>query len=403
METYEYKRKILDLLDPVTYEKLKRDPTLKILRQVNSLIRKSSISEDIRKKIYRTEAVPPRFYGLPKIHKTGTPLRPIVSTIGSPTYDVARYLASLLRPHLRQSESYIRDSAHFVKKLNCLQIEPEDQLISFDVVSLFTKVPIIESMDYISKLFPKDITDLFHSCLTTIYFLWNGEFYQQNEGVAMGSLLSPVIANFYMEKFEEIILETAPLKPKAWYRYVDDTFIVWNHGQEELDNFLQHLNSKNRNIQFTMEKERDGELSFLDVLVKREGQRLGHKVYRKPTHTDRYLNSQSNHHPSQKMGVIKTLTERARTVCQPTYLRDEIAHLKETFLANGYSEKQIRRVMRATKKTKTESANKEPAKSKAFLQYIPRVTDRIGKLLKKTPVQDNLQADTKIARQSAIS
>ena len=76
--------------------------------------------------------------------------------------------------------------------------------------------------------------------------------------------------------------------------------------------------------------------------------------------------------------------ERARTICQPTYLKDEIAHLKETFLSNGYSENQIRRAMRATK---TESANKEPAKSRAFRQYIPRVTDRIGKLLKKHQIK----------------
>ena len=87
------------------------------------------------------------------------------------------------------------------------------------------------------------------------------------------------------------------------------------------------------------------------------------------------------------MGIIKTLTERARTTCQPTHLKDEIAHLKKTFLSNGYSEKQIRRAMRATKNTKTESADKEPAKSKAFLQYIPRVTDRIGKLLKKHQIK----------------
>ena len=88
-----------------------------------------------------------------------------------------------------------------------------------------------------------------------IFYLWNGAFFQQNEGVAMGSLLSPIIANFYMEKFEEIILETAPLKPKVWYWYVDDTLIVRSHGQDELDNFLQHLSSKYSNIQFTMEKE----------------------------------------------------------------------------------------------------------------------------------------------------
>ena len=63
-------------------------------------------------------------------------------------------------------------------------------------------------------------------------------------------------------------------------------FVVWNHGEEELQLFLQHINSKNKNIQFTMEKEENGILPFLDVLISREGNRLGQTVYRKPTHTD---------------------------------------------------------------------------------------------------------------------
>ena len=82
--------------------------------------------------------------------------------------------------------------------------------------------------------------------------MWDGDFYEQIDGVAMGS---PVIANFYVERFEQLILESASLKPKVWLRYVDDTFVVWNHGEEELQLFLQHINSKNKNIQFTMEKE----------------------------------------------------------------------------------------------------------------------------------------------------
>ena len=71
--------------------------------------------------------------------------------------------------------------------------------------------------------------------------------------------------------------------------------------------FFKHLNSGSNNIQFTMVK--DGQLPFLDILVTREGEKLGHTVYRKPTHMDRYLNKDSNNHPCQKRGIIKTLTE----------------------------------------------------------------------------------------------
>ena len=102
----------------------------------------------------------------------------------------------------------------------------------------------------------------------------------------MGNPLSPVIANFYMEKFEEHALETVTLGPKAWLRYVDDTFVIWSHGDKELENFLCHLNSICPRIQFTMEKEEKGELAFLDVKVYSRNETLGHKVHRKVTHTE---------------------------------------------------------------------------------------------------------------------
>ncbi|KAK5648206.1 hypothetical protein RI129_003099 [Pyrocoelia pectoralis] len=129
----------------------------------------------------------------------------------------------------------------------------------------------------------------------------------------MGNPLSPVIANFYMEKFESIALESAVLKPKIWYRYVDDTFVIWNHGLDSLHLFLKHLNNIHPNIQFTMECEINGRLPFLDILIsKTDSLNLSFSVYRKPTHTDRYLNKLSNHHPCQKIGVIKTLYDRAK-------------------------------------------------------------------------------------------
>ena len=103
----------------------------------------------------------------------------------------------------------------------------------------------------------------------------------------MGSPLSPVIANFYMEDFERTAIEKATYKPACWYRYVDDTFVIWPQGQEKLMDFLNHLNGMHNNINFTMEIEEEGYLPFLDINVyrKRDGS-LGHKVYRKPTHTN---------------------------------------------------------------------------------------------------------------------
>ena len=85
------------------------------------------------------------------------------------------------------------------------------------------------------------------------FFSFEGEFYEQTCGVAMGSPLSPVVANLFMEDFESRALATAPLKPKVWKQFVDETFINWSHGHLELEAFHQHLNSQFDSIKFTME------------------------------------------------------------------------------------------------------------------------------------------------------
>ena len=136
--------------------------------------------------------------------------------------------------------------------------------------------------------------------------------YEQINGVAMGSPLSPIVANIYMENFENKAIETFSLKPREWKIFVDDTNLIWTHGRENLNKFLTHLNNQSEHIKFTMEVQENNRLPFLDVLItKNKDGSLAHQVYRKKTHTDRYLHATSHHHPSQKLGILNTLAIRA--------------------------------------------------------------------------------------------
>ena len=97
MKTEDYDKKIQELLDPAEYKKLNRDPTNKTLRKTNQLIELSRIPSERQREICKTDAFPPRLYGLPKIQKDSVPLWPTVSSIGSPTYSIAKYLVILLQ------------------------------------------------------------------------------------------------------------------------------------------------------------------------------------------------------------------------------------------------------------------------------------------------------------------
>ena len=179
--------------------------------------------------------------------------------------------------------------------------------MSLDVVNLFTKVPTNEELAVVRDKLAADplleehtcipidnLMEMLTFCMEITYFGMVSDIYRQEEGLAMGSPLSPVLANIYMEYFKEMALGSTSLRPSMWLRYVDDTFILWSH-QEDVQTVLDHVNSIRPSIQFIMEKERD-KLPFLDVLVTSTEQGFRSSVYHKPTFTGQYLNYNS-HHP----------------------------------------------------------------------------------------------------------
>ena len=129
------------------------------------------------------------------------------------------------------------------------------------------------------------VTTLLEFCLTTTYFKFRRQIYQQDHGCAMGLPFSLIIANLYMENFEVKAITSASHLPRIWMRYVDDTFVVID--KDRAQDFTDHINSFDPHIKFTNDPEREGCLPFLDTLVTRQADgSVKVSVYRKPTHTD---------------------------------------------------------------------------------------------------------------------
>ena len=284
MDKHNYREKALSLLNNRnTYSILKSDPTAKTQRGLNAkllFLKKSNIiSKATYEKLYSSDGKSPRFYGLPKIHKPEIPLRPIVSFVNSHTYGVSSFLAKILSPVVGNTEYTVKNSCHFAEFVRGKILKADQVLISFDVVSLFTNIPVDLAIKVAIKIVRQDgtllqrtcacrrqgpvedIIDLLSFCLNTTYFVFEGCYYQQVFETAMGSPVSAVIANLVMEDVEQRALASVPVSLSFWKRFIDD--VISAVSRNEIDILLQHLNSIEPSIHpFTVEPEINGHLVF---------------------------------------------------------------------------------------------------------------------------------------------
>ena len=266
--------------------------------------------------------------------------------------------------------------------------------MSFDVTALFTSIPVTEAISAMKGLLNQDTTlkdrcelpvnqiiTLLEICLNTTYFIYDEVFYKQKKGAAMGSPVSPIVANLYMEHFEERAIREAPHPPDIWLRYVEDTFTVLQ--ESEVEHFTHHLNSMDENFKFTLEPEQDNTIAFLDtsICLKDDGSTKV-KIYRKATHTDQYLNWNSNHHLEHKRSVVRTLLQRAETlITEEEDKNTKVDHIKKVLKANGYKTWMFNTTQRKRRKenTTTEISRRKHA---IGLPYISKLSEQVARIFK---------------------
>ena len=150
MDQQAYDHKICSLLADDTYTKLSRDLTKRteasFQQALKNLMDKGELHLNLYKQLRPGDCRPPYLYGMPKVHKEDVPLRPIVSTIGSPTYAIAKHLARLISPLAGQTKSYVKNSTDFANKIHNITIPNDTTMVSFDIKSLFTNVPVSEGL-----------------------------------------------------------------------------------------------------------------------------------------------------------------------------------------------------------------------------------------------------------------
>ena len=134
------------LLNQQTYKKIPENPTFKqktrLIKLLKNIKAEGGINEETYKIMYLTGAGSPKFYGLPKIHKPDTPLRPIVSSTGTVSYNTAKVLAKILKPLVGMSTHHLQSTKDFIQQLKDVRLQQDKSIISYDVKALFTSVPI---------------------------------------------------------------------------------------------------------------------------------------------------------------------------------------------------------------------------------------------------------------------
>jgi hypothetical protein len=293
---------------------------------------------------------------------------------GTVTHDVAQHLNAILRPYIN-SNYIIKSSDELLLKLENVQIRHGQELLSLDVESLFTNVPVDETINIIiaavyqhPTMVPPTIQqevfrELLKICTTSTPFKFNDNTYIQTDGVSMGSPLGPTFADFYMAHLENKLLSQNRISNPCFYvRYVDDILAIFDN-KTHVRYFISRLKS-NSVLNFTTENMTDNTFHFLDI--KLTIQNDGHiitSVYVKPTDKGIYTNFHSQLPNTYKKSVIKTLVNRAIKYSSTwSDFHSEVNRLRQTFVNNSYPQHLIDRIIRDRLDkhmtgTQTESSN----------------------------------------------
>ena len=283
-------------------------------------------------------------------------------------------------------------------------------MISFEVKSLLTNVPLNETIDIIlTKVYdenkidtkiPKSILkELLYLCTKHVHFKFNNEIYIQCDGVAMGSPLGPLLANIFMISLEDSTLLKLELYLCNWKRYVDDTFAYVL--PDKIDMIFHELYSYYPNIKFTYELESNNKLTFLDVSARRTNDnKVETSVYRKATCTNIYINWHSHSLSNWKIGTLRNLVKRAKSISSSELLlRNEISYLRNIFTEyNDFPLKVVNNIIdqefsQLVQQETTKPENKETQQTlQLMVSYCGnqrhKLLSKMKKQLKKTLPED---------------
>ena len=345
------------LEDKDVYEEVQNDPSPlinTITRALEKIRIRGDLSNDTLNYFLVKDPKFARFYLLPKIYKRlhNVPGRPVISNCRFYTENISSFLDHHLQPIAQEENSFKKDANHFLRKIKSLGQLPEGAILcTIDVVGLYPNIPHEEGLASLRKFLDarkeKKVTteillELAEIVLKNNIFQLNEKTLKQLRRTAIGTKFAPPYAIIFMTDLEERILEDIELQTRIWWRYIDDIFFIWEHGEDSLKQFIETLNACQPTIKFTAEWSKE-EINFLDLNVRLRNRQIETDLHIKPTDTHLFVDSTSCHPYHCKKGIPYSQALRYNRICSDDKKFDQRCNVLEKWLIKrGYSERMVR-------------------------------------------------------------
>ena len=350
------------MVDTAAYEEIPNNacPLTDNLRLVttllNSLLRRGAINQ-YQHKIMFPDMVTMELghlHFMPKPHKPGTPLRPIGAAIHAPSTAMSAFLNDLLAPvflRISQVTTFINSTGvirALEKYVSESRLQSTTLFVIYDVANLYTMIPRQGALDALRRFLEKHLKhhrigtlsvnylmDMAQLVLNTNCFAYEGKYYRQIRGGAMGSAFTQTLANIYMLEWEQDLVQHQLSNNEIYGRYIDDGFMTTNLTREEIDTKMKEADRKDPNIRITYTIA--SAVAFLDVTISNGDGRLTTSVFHKPAAEPYVLPYTSDHPRHVHRNIPYAALLRAARICSNVHDFDlERVRIDMALLLNEY-------------------------------------------------------------------
>lgn len=411
MEREYYERIVLKTIANGPYEKMNEDPLQRMVRDVNEVLErhKHILCENPRRDLRHWKVSNPQvpcLYVMLKTHKEvdsdgDLKARPVASNTNAPTEAMSKKLSKIFNDLPPPKGMTVKNGTDFANLVNGMEVRKCEEMGSYDVTSLYPSVPVPYALDTIMEWLiankverdtARAYVEMAKTCMDQNIFQFNGEWYIQFEGTSIGNSLSSFVAESFMCRFE-MAMKDHPKFPRFYRRYIDDIFAIQNARFFEAvrEVFERYMDSiKEGAIKFTVERQREDKLPFLNVMCEIVNGRIEVDVYRKPSSTMRSITCDSFHDQRHKMAAYHSMANFMVSIpLSDKKFRIETEKIIRMGAVNGYRESTVRSIINkhVKKRERTNFSTLEDSeaesKKRVSVRYFPLITNQIKEVYKE--------------------